>query len=154
MYTDDTNYLEMLRPLALAELGLEGDGYQLKIDNNGDLLWINQHDSYTRKRHAEHEHSTAYAVLSYLANSVMTMAAFWRQWDINNPKDMAIARKAYLQVSQDGGSVMTELQSIPDALATVIDAMDSVEIDLGKSENVCRFSYVEMVQDDLAQSGG
>ena len=77
MYTDDTNDLETLRPLALAELGLEGDGYQLKIDNNGDLLWINQHGSYTRKRYAEHQNSTAWAVLSYLAILVRTwMTAF------------------------------------------------------------------------------
>ena len=50
--------------------------------------------------------------------------------------------------------IMTELvtidQTIPDALATVIDAMDNVEIDLGKSEHVSRFNYAEVVQMTLA----
>jgi hypothetical protein len=86
-------------------LGLKDDGkHQLKIDNNGDLLWINRHGSYTRKCRDEHQHSTAWAVLSYLASlSPDVNDGVLREWNMSDPKGMAIARKAYLQAFRDLG---------------------------------------------------
>ena len=65
---DEKSFVNALRTKALRELGLEDEpDRSMLVDDNGDLLWTNQHGSYIRRSINEHCDSTAFDVLSYLA---------------------------------------------------------------------------------------